>query len=52
MVSDLAMQAWKTNFVKLFPWPFRALPPPKQAAAHENMKIRLCMFTYLTMIFN
>jgi hypothetical protein len=45
----------KTNFVKLFPWPFRALPPrpgqSKQQHPHrylstppnESMKIRLCI---------
>ena len=27
MVSDAAMQAWKTSFVKHFPWPFWTLPP-------------------------
>jgi hypothetical protein len=55
MDSDLAMQAEKTNFVKLFPWPFRVLPPEAPAKAssstppqifiqvlpNENMKIRL-----------
>jgi hypothetical protein len=31
MDSDLAMQAEKTNVVKLFPWPFRLLPPEASA---------------------
>ena len=49
----------KTNFVKLFPWPFRALPPgPGQSKQqhpprylstppNENMKIRLCSIPLL-----
>jgi hypothetical protein len=36
MDSDLAMQAEKTNFVKLFPWPFRVLPPEAPAKASSS----------------
>ena len=36
MDSDLAMEAEKTNFVKLFPWPFRVLPPEAPAKASSS----------------
>jgi hypothetical protein len=64
MVSHLTMQAWKTNFVKLFPWPFRAFPPrPSQSKQqppprylstppNENMKIRLCAKAQSCQTFN